>query len=327
MNPTRRQFLLVLGAIVAASGAAGQPAPGMHRIGFINAGPAGPNAKYVAAFLAGMADLGYVEGRNLEIDFAWGDQKVERLPALANEIISRKPAVIVSTGGPPAVRAVRSATTTIPIVFITGDPIAEQIVPSLARPGGNLTGFAVLASDLEAKRLEILKLMLPRAKRIAVVSNPSPPYAQDIMQSVEAAARRLDLTLLPWKARNAQELEHAFAEIPATKPDALFVVADAILGFERERIVNFANKNRLPGIYFWREFAEFGGLASYGTNLSAVYRRAATYVDKILKGARPGELPIEQPTTFELVLNRSTAKSLGVVIPPSVLQRVDDVIE
>ena len=327
MNRARRQFLLLLVALFAASGAAGQPAPGMHRIGFINAGPAGPNAKYVGAFLAGMADLGYVEGRNLEIEFAWGDQKVERLPALANEMISRKPAVIMSTGGPPAVRAIRSATTTIPIVFITGDPVAEQIVPSLARPGGNLTGFAVLASDLEAKRLEILKLMLPRAKRIAVVSNPAPPYAQDIMQSVDAAARRLDLTLLLWKARDAQELEHAFVEIAAAKPDALFVVADAILGFERERIVSFANKNRLPGIYFWREFAEIGGLASYGTNLSAVYRRAATYVDKILKGARPGELPVEQPTTFELVLNRSTAKSLGVVIAPSVLRRVDDVIE
>lgn len=327
---TIAKIIAILGmfvGLVAPFGAAGQPAPGMHRIGFINSGPPGPNAKNVAAFRAGMADLGYVEGRNLEIVFRWGEQKVDRLPVLANELAGAKTEVIVSTGGAPTVRAVKAATSTIPIVFITGNPIAEQIVPSLARPGGNLTGLAVLAGDLEAKRLEMLKLMLPRAKRIAVIWNPSQPYVEGIVQSVEAAARRLDMTLLLWKARNPQELERAFSEIVEAKPEALYVVADPVLGFDRDRIVNFASKNHLPGIYFWREFAEIGGLASYGTNLSAVYRRAATYVDKILKGAKPGDLPIEQPTTFELVINRATAKALGITIPPAVLQRADEVIE
>jgi putative ABC transport system substrate-binding protein len=259
--------------------------------------------------------------------FRWAEQQTDLLPTLASELVAMKPEVIMSTGGAPTVRAVKAATATVPIVFITGNPIVEQIVPSLARPGGNLTGFAVLAGDLEAKRLEMLKLLLPRAKRIAIVWNPAQPYVADIVQNVEAAARRLDMTLIQWKARSRQELELAFAEIAEAKADALFVVADPLLGFERDRIVNFANRNHLPGIYFWREFAETGGLASYGTNLAAVYRRAATYVDKILKGAKPGDLPIEQPTTFELVINRATAKALGLTISPAVLQRADEVID
>ena len=320
-------LLCVCGTFIASFGAAAQPAPGKHVVGFINSGPPGPNAKNVAAFRAGMAELGYVEGRNLEIVFRWAEQRADQLPSLANELVNIKPAVIVSTGGAPTVRAVKAATATVPIVFITGNPVAEQIVPSLARPGGNLTGFAVLAGDLEAKRLEMLKLLLPRAKRIAIVWNPAQPYVEDIVKSVEAAARGLDMTIIQWKAKNRQELEIAFAEIAEAKADALFVVADPVLGFERDRIVNFANKNHLPGIYFWREFAEIGGLASYGTNLAAIYRRAATYVDKILKGAKPGDLPIEQPTTFELVINRATAKALGITLPPSVLQRADEVID
>lgn len=320
-------LLIAIGGLFAPMSASGQPAPGKHVIGFINSGPPGPNAKNVAAFRAGMSDLGYVEGRNLEIVFRWGERKVDRLPVLANELVAVKPEVIVSTGGAPTIRAVKAATARIPIVFITGDPIAEQIVPNLARPGGNLTGLSVLAGELEAKRLEMLKLMLPRAKRIAVIWNPSQPYVEGVVQSVEAAARRLSLTLLPWKARNTQELERVFSEILDAKTEALFVISDPVLGSDRDRIVNFASKNHLPGIYFWREFTEIGGLASFGTNLSAVYRRAATYVDKVLKGARPGDLPIEQPTTFELVINRSTAKALGVTIPPALLQRADDVID
>ena len=249
------------------------------------------------------------------------------MPTLASELVSLKPEVILSTGGAPTVRAVKAATTTIPIVFITGNPIAEQVVPSLARPGGNLTGLAVLAGDLEAKRLEMLKLMLPRAKRIAVIWNPAQPYVDDIVaeRGRRRAPARHDAS--PVEGRNRQELEVAFNEIAEAKADALFVVADPVLGFERDRIVNFATRSHLPGIYFWREFAEIGGLASYGTNLAAVYRRAATYVDKILKGAKPGDLPIEQPTTFEFVINRSTAKALGITLPPAVLQRADEVIE
>ena len=246
----RIALLMAITVLVAAWGVAAQPAPGKHVIGFINSGPPGPNAKNVAAFRAGMAELGYVEGRNLEIVFRWAEQRADQLPTLANELVSIRPEVIVSTGGAPTVRAVKAATATTPIVFITGNPIAEQVVPSLARPGGNLTGFSVLAGDLEAKRLEMLKLLLPRAKRIAIVWNPAQPYVEDIVQSVEFAASRLDMTLIQWKARNRQELELAFAEIAGARADALFVVADPVLGFERDHIVNFATKNHLPGIYF-----------------------------------------------------------------------------
>jgi putative ABC transport system substrate-binding protein len=305
----------------------GQQSTRVHRIAYINSGPAGPNAPNVAAFRAGLADLGYVEGRNLVIDFRWADQGVDQLPALVNELLALKPEIIFSTGGAVTARAVKAATATVPVVFVTGDPVTEGIVPNLARPGGNLTGYAVLAGDLEAKRLEILQQLLPRAKRIAVIWNPTQPSVEGIYRSVEEAATRLGMTLLPWKARNPAELEHAFVAIANAKADALFIVGDPILGFERVRIVEFASKNRLPGIYFWREFAEVGGLASYGTNLAAVYRRSAAYIDQILKGAKPGDLPIQQPTTFEFIINLKTAKALGIAIPPMVRQRADEVIE
>ena len=318
--------LIAISSLVACD-ASSQPAPGMHRIGYINSGPAGPNAPNVAAFRAGLADLGYVEGRNLVIDFRWGDQKIDQLPKLVDELLALKPAIIFSTGGAVTARAVKAATTTVPVIFVTGDPVVEKIVPNLARPGGNLTGFAVLAGDLEAKRLEILQQMLPRTKRVAVIWNPTQPSVEGIFRNTEEAASRLGMTLLSWKARNPAELEQALVEVASAKTDALFIVADPVLGFERARIVEFANKYRLPGIYFWREFAEIGGLASYGTSLTAVYRRSASYIDQVLKGARPGDLPIQQPTTFEFIINLKTAKALGIAIPPAIRQRADEVIE
>jgi putative ABC transport system substrate-binding protein len=233
----------------------------------------------------------------------------------------------VSAGGPATARVVKAATTTVPVVFIVGDPVAENIVVNLAQPGGNLTGFSVLAGDLEPKRIEILHWMVPKARRIAVIWNPAEPTAERFFQSADEAARKLGLTPLAWKARNLQELEEAFAEIAKAKLDALFIVADPVLGFHRARIVEFAAANRLPGIYFWREFAQAGGLASYGTNLANVYRRAAGYVDKILKGTPPGKLPIEQPTTFELVVNLKAARALGLAIPQDIASRADEVIE
>jgi putative tryptophan/tyrosine transport system substrate-binding protein len=304
-----------------------QPAPGMHRIAFVNSGPAAANANNFAAFRLGLAELGYIEGRNLVLDVRWADQKVDMLPRLINELLDLKPDVIVSTGGPATARAVKNATTTVPIVFITGNPVAEMIVPNLARPGGNATGFSLLAGDLEAKRLELLRQIVPGAKRVALIWNPTQPYVEGIFKSTEAAAGRLGMTLLPWKARNRAELEQSFAEIVAAKADALFVISDPVLGFERARIVEFAAANRLPGIYFWREFTEIGGLASYGTNLAAVYGRSATYVDQILRGAKPGDLPIQQPTTFEFVINATSAKALGITLPRAVRQRADEVID
>ena len=318
---------IAIGSLAAPLAAMGQPASGMHRIGFVNSGPAGPNAVNFAAFRSGLAELGYVEGRNIAIEVRWGDQNVDRLPDIVKEILNTKPEVIVSTGGAVTARAVKAATSTVPVVFITGNPVAEGIVKSLARPGGNATGFALLAGDLEAKRLEILQQMLPRAKRIAVIWNPTQPYVEAIYKSTEEAAGRLGMTLLASKARNRAELEQAFVEVASAKADALFVIADPVLGFERARIVEFASSNRLSGIYFWREFAEIGGLASYGTNLAAVYHRSASYVDQILKGAKPGDLPIQQPTTFEFIINLKTAKALGITIPQAVRQRADEVIE
>jgi putative ABC transport system substrate-binding protein len=320
-------FLLALGGIGVAGPASAQPAPGQHRIAFVSVGPAAPNEGYVAAFRLGLADLGYVEGKNLIIDFRWANQKADQLPALVNELIALNPRVIVSTGGAMTARAVKAATTTVPVVFIVGDPVAENIVANLAHPGGNLTGFAVLAGDLEPKRVEILHQMVPKARRIAIVWNPGEPTAGRFFQSAEAATQRLGLTPLGWKARNLEELEGAFTEIAKAKVDALLVIADPLLGFHRLRIVEFAAANRLPGIYFWRDFAQAGGIASYGANLPSVYRRVGIYLDKILKGASPGQLPIEQPTTFEFVVNLKAARALGITIPRDILSRADEVIE
>jgi putative ABC transport system substrate-binding protein len=325
LRGTRR--LAAIALCLWAAAALAQPAPGQHRVAFINLGPAAPNATNVAAFRAGMAELGYVEGRNLTLDIRWGDNKVERLPALARELLAAKPRVVVSTGGPPTARAVQDATSTVPVVFVTGDPVAEGLVANFARPGRNLTGIAVLHGDLDPKRLELLKRLVPRARRLAVMWNPAQPSADAIVARAEAAAKQIGFVPQLWKVRDRAELEAAFAGIAAAKPEALYVIADPVIGFERARIVEFSTAQRLPAVYFWREFAELGGLASYGTNLNAVYRRLATLVDKVLKGANPGELPIEQPALYELVVNLRTAKALDLAIPTDVLSRADQLIE
>lgn len=319
--------ILLLGALVAPIAAVAQSLPTVRRIAFVNSGPAAANTVNVAAFKAGLVEHGYVEGQNITIDFRWGDQKAEQLPALVSELLALKPDVIVSTGGPVTVRAVKTATSTVPVVFITGDPVAEGIVSNLARPGGNLTGLAVLAQELDAKRLEMLLRIVPRAKRVAVIWNPTQPFADANFKELEAAAKKLGLTLLAWKVRSREELEVAFPKIATVKADALFILSDPLLGYERSRIVAFAKASRLPAIYFWREFTQIGGLASYGTNLAAVYRRAASYVDRILKGVRPAELPIEQPTKFELIINIKAAKDLGIPISQSMLLATDEVIQ
>ena len=305
----------------------GGSAPGVHRIGFINVGSAAANATNVAAFRAGLADLGYVEGGNLTVDYRWGDSRPERLAGLVDELLRLKPELVVSTGGQQTVLALKAATTTVPVVFITGDPVGEKLVSSLSRPAGNLTGLAVVSNNLEGKRLELLKQALPGVKRVAILWNPANPAMADPMQDVQSSARLLGMTLVVVEARTPGELDAALSAIQAANVDAMYVIGDPVLGFERQRIVDFASKNRLPGIYFWREFARDGGLMSFGTSLTATYRRAATYVDKILKGAQPGDLPIEQPTKFELVINARTAKALGITIPQPVLLRADEVIQ
>ena len=318
--------VLGLAATLSSAAFAADPVPGTHRVAFINSGPAAANVANFAAFKQGLAEHGYVEGRNLVLDVRWANSNPASLPGIVEEVLLAKPRVIISTGGPATIGAIKAATTSVPVVFVSGDPVAEKIVSNFARPGGNLTGFAVLAGELEAKRLEVLRDLLPRAKRIAVIWNPSQVSIEPIVQAVEAAATQLDFTLVQWRARNPSELDVAFGEIAKAKVDALFVIADPVLGFERERIVVFARKNQLPAIYFWREFVEIGGLASYGANLSDVYRRIGGYVDRILKGQKPGDLPIQQPTQFELVVNRDAARELGIAIPSAVLQRADKVL-
>ena len=324
---TSRHLLVTALTLVAATSAAAQPAAGLHRIGFINSGSAAVNASNVEAFRTGLTELGYIEGRNIIVDYRWADGNVERIPRLLHELLTLKPKVIVSTGGPPTVLAAKAATNTVPVVFITGDPLVEKIVPSMARPGGNLTGFALISEALETKRLQLLREVLPSATRIGVIWNPASPTMAGVMLDVRAAANRLNLTLETREARNRAELDFALDALASAKIDAMVVIADVVLGWDRQRIVDFANQHRLPGIYFWREFVEIGGLMSYNTNLPAMYRRAATYVDKILKGAKPGDLPVEQPTKFELVINLKAAKALGITIPQSLLLRADEVIQ
>jgi putative tryptophan/tyrosine transport system substrate-binding protein len=320
-----------LAALAAAAGAlldvpiaAAQPRPRMRRIGFINLGPPEePNASNVAAFREGLRELGYVEGRDVAIDFFWGGNSVERLASLVQEMLAMRPDVILSSGGPPTIRAVKQATTSVPVVFITGDPIAEGLVLSLARPNGNLTGLAVLNASIDAKRVELLRDVLPKARTAALLWNPDTPGSTAGRDAAQVAASRVGIALHSYAARKDAEIDPALASIAARGADALLVMGDPVLGFRGKRIVAFAQANRIPGIYFWRGFVEDGGLISYGTTLTWSYRRAAAYVDKLFKGAKPADLPIEQPTTFELVVNLRTAKALGIEFPKSVLVAAD----
>jgi len=330
MNLLRRvaSILLVasLGSLGNAAGAAAQPAPGMHRIAYVNVGPEAPNASNVAAFREGLRELGYIEGRNVVIDFRWGNGRVETLPGLIRDLLELKPDLILSGGGQPTILAVKAATTSVPVVFITGDPVAEGVVASLAHPGGNLTGYAALAQDLEGKRLEMLRELLPGARRIALIWNPATPSSVMSKRTAEAMAQKLGLSVRWFEARNPAELQKALAAIPPEGLDAMMLLADPVLGFQRQQILAAAAQRRLPAVYFWREFVVEGGLMSYGTNLTAVYRHAARYADKIFHGAKPADLPIEQPATFELVINLNTAKTLGLAVPQSLLLRADEII-
>ncbi len=255
------------------------------------------------AFRQGLRDLGYAEGQNIVIEYRWSDWSPSRVAAFAAELVGLKVDVIVSIGGSVPALAAKKATKTIPIVFLASDPVKAGVVSSLDRPGGNLTGVNILTVELNAKRLELLKDAVSGVTRVAVLANPSNPATRRALKDLEEAAM-------------AKE-----------QAKALLVVSDPMFFAQRERIVDLAAKNRLPGIFEWREFAEAGGLLSYGTNITAMHRRLATYVDRILKGAKPADLPVEQPTKFELVINLKTAKALGLKIPQSLLVRADQVIQ
>ena len=326
----RRHFLLATGALLAAplSSFAQQPQAKIPRIGFL--GVADPTAwsPRVDAFRAGLRDLGYVEGKNITIEFRFAEGRYDRLPALAAELVRLKVDVIVTHSVPGALAAKQAtATNPIPVVMTNvGDAVGAGIVASLARPGGNITGDTFYVTELAAKRLEVLKDAIPRMRRVAVLANPDNALTGLSLQSMEVAAKGLNVALLSFHARGPADLDGVFAAMAKQSVDTLTVIEDAALIPSYKRIAELAIRQRLPSISFI-EYADAGGLFGYGANYLALYRRAAVFVDKILKGANPADIPIERPTTFDFVINMKTARALDLTIPQTVLLRADKVIE
>ena len=319
-------IVMVLAILASAQAVGAQQVRG-HRIGFISSASSSAMAARDEAFRRGLRALGYVVGQNITIEYRWADGKNERLPGFAAELVNLKLDVIV-THGVVATGAVKQATTTIPIVIaVADDPLAAGLVPSLARPGGNITGLTLMTPDLTEKRLELLKAILPGRTRVAVLWNPSNPVSEPELRKAEAAARSLGLQLQSLGVRDPREFASAFSLMKTERAGAIFVLPDAMFFGQRKEILDLAASNRLPLVAHLREFADGGGLMTYGPNVLDVHQRAATYVDKILKGAKPGDLPLEQPTKFELVINLKTATTFGFTIPPSLLVRADHVIE
>ena len=319
-------FLTILVSLAGCLGiAAAQQPKKVPRIGVLFPGLPSTYSLRAEAFLQGLRDLGYVDGKTIEIEWRWGEDKVGRLPNLAAELVRLNVDVIV-TSGTPASKALKNAT--IPIVMaLVGDPVGTGLVASLARPGGNLTGLTNIAPDLSGKRLELLKEVVPNASRVAAMLNPTTSVVQFELKEAQVAARGLGVQLQPIEASDSNSLQEAFATMTRNRVRALIVLTDGIFYSQRSRIVELATKNRLPAMYFQPEFTDDGGLMSYAPNTNQFFRRSALYVDKILKGAKPADLPVEQPTKFELVINLRAAKQIGLTIPPNVLARADKVIK
>ena len=327
----RRDFMtLVVGASAGAwpSAADAQQAAKIARIGYLasNLGNQGP----LEAFRQGLRDLGYVEGRNLVIEYRDAQGKLEPLPALAAELVALKVDVILATSTAAALAA-KQTTSVVPIVFATvPDPVASGLVASLARPGGNVTGLSNLNADLVGKGLEYLTQAVPGARRVAVLSQPGAfgeRTEREMLKAAEVAAAALGIQLQFVEARSPADIDKAFSEITGARAEAVTVLVSGMLLGERSRLVDLAAKNRLPVVYTFRELADAGGLMSYGTSLADLFRRAASYVDKILKGTKPADLPVEQPIKLELVINLKAAQALGLTVPPTLVARADQVIE
>jgi putative tryptophan/tyrosine transport system substrate-binding protein len=320
----RRRFLVAAGALLAAPLAGAQPAGKAPKVAYLSAS----SASQVEAFRQGLRELGYVEGRNILIEYRWADGRFDRLPALAAELVRLGANVIVAANTPAALAA-KNATRTIPIILVTsGDPVGSGLVASLARPGGNVTGLSLMPTlAIAGKQLELLKEAFPTLTHVAVLANPANPPTAGLLKEVELAARSLGLRLRVVQVRESKEFGDAFDTMKRERVAALMVIADPLVSVNRDRIVAFAATNRLPAIYPYRTFVDAGGLMSYGADVADLTRRAATYVDRILKGAKPAELPIEQPTKFELVVNLKTARAIGLTIPQSLMLRADRVLE
>ena len=323
----RREFVLLLGGAMTAARALRAQQKAMPVIGFLSGGSPAPYASLVAAFHQGLSETGYVEGQTVTIEYRWAEGHYDRLPGLAADLVGRKVDVIAALGGTPSALAAKNATSTIPIVFSSGDPVEQGLVASLARPGGNLTGFSIIATELMPKQLELLSDLLPKAGMIALLVNPNNLGTERQTREVQEAARVSGVQLLILKASTESEIDPAFAALVQLRAVALLVGADPFFYSRREQLVALAARHAFPAIYGWRDWAAAGGLISYGMSFAANYREVAIYVGKILKGAKPADLPVQQPTTFELVVNLKTAKALGLAVPQSILARADEVIE
>jgi putative ABC transport system substrate-binding protein len=323
----RRELMLLLGGATMSAPALRAQQKVMPVIGFLGAASPGRNPALVAAFNQGLSETGYVEGQNVAIEYRWAEGDYDRLPALAANLVVRKVDVIVAFGGIPAALAAKSATSTIPIVFSVGDPVEVGLVASLARPGGNLTGVSTLAPELSAKRLELISELVPQAGVIALLVNPNNSNTQRIIIDMQEAARVKGVELFILKAGTESETDASFATLVQLHAGALVLGGDPFFGSRREQLVALAARHAVPAIYQWRDFVEAGGLISYGSSLAGSFRQVGIYAGKILKGAKPADLPVEQPTIFELVVNLKTAKALGLTIPQSILGRADEVIE
>ena len=325
---TRLATAVILLLLATPLTADAQPTGKVYRIGYIQTAAPSEMEHLTRALDEGLRELGYVEGRNIVFERRFAEGRQERLPALAAELVRLNVDVIL-TGGNPVIAAVKQATATIPVVMaVSRDPVGTGFVASLARPGGNITGLSNdPGPDIHGKLLEFLKQAVPGTSRVAYLWNPVPPGAETYRKVIESAARKLGVTLQPAQVRGRNEFEGAFAAMVRERADAVVVASDPLLFPARSQIVLLAARHRLPAVYGNREYAEVGGLMSYGPNIAHLFRRAATYVDKILKGTKPGDLPVEQPTNFELVINLKTAKALGLTIPSSLLLRADHAIE
>jgi putative tryptophan/tyrosine transport system substrate-binding protein len=320
---SRRELMLLLGSAITTPRALRAQQKAMPVVGFL--GLSSASVSRIAAFRLGLGDTGYIEGQNVTIEYRWAEDQRDRLAALAADLVGRNVDVIVTQGAP---RVAKTATSTIPIVFVFGgDPVAAGLVASLARPGGNLTGVTVFADELVPKRFELISELTPQARMIALLVNPNNTNAERMIRDVQEAARAKGVHLDILKASTESEIDAAFATLVQLHAGALVIGGDPFFNGRRDQLVELAARHAVRAIYTSREYASAGGLISYGTSLAGELRQVGIYVGKILKGAKPADLPVQQPTTFELVVNLKTAKALGLTVPPSILARADEVIE
>ena len=322
----RREFIIFVCCTAAWPLAARAGQSAIPVIGFLNAASPQPFAKYVSGFRTGLKETGYIDGQNVAIEFRWAEGDYDRLPEMAADLVRHKVAVLVSTGGPPSIMAAKAATATIPIVFTTGsDPVQLGFVTSLGRPGGNITGVNFFGSAMESKRLGLLRAVVPGVQLIAVLLNPNRQSYQK--RDVEEAAHAIDQQIELLSASNESEIDAAFATATQLRAGAMLVSGDPFFNSQHAKIVALAARHAIPAIYEQREHALAGGLMSYGTNLSEAYRQAGVYAGRILKGEKPGDLPVVQSTKFEFVINLKTPKALGIEVPPNLSAQADEIIE